>query len=263
MSATPLQRIAAFRASFARRQADVVTEIPGGVVVLDQKYAASHVDNLLVIEGPTTPADLPALADAALGHLPHRRITVLDDAVGTACAAALTAAGYAHETELVMSHTGPAAATAVPGQPAQTVSLADLRPALLRQLRIWMPQAEDAVIDQLADRRTARLHGAEQVRFLAVRDENGTVGSWADVYLDASQGIAQIEEIVTADAHLRRGYADTTLATALQHAADCGLVFLIADPDDWPHTWYTRRGFAAIGHSHVFTRAAPAARAAH
>src|ERR1700730_16309961 len=106
MSATDLQRIASFRASFARRQAAAVTEIPGGVVVLDQEYAASHEHNQLVIERPTAPSALPALADTVLGHLRHRRITILDDAVGTICAPALTAAGYTHGTELVMTHSG-------------------------------------------------------------------------------------------------------------------------------------------------------------
>jgi hypothetical protein len=42
MSAKDVQCIAAFRASFARRQAAALTEIPGGVAVLDLEYAASH-----------------------------------------------------------------------------------------------------------------------------------------------------------------------------------------------------------------------------
>ncbi|MFD8263888.1 GNAT family N-acetyltransferase [Streptomyces griseoluteus] len=251
MSAMDLRRIAAFRSSFARRQAAVVTEVSGGVVVLDPDYPASHEHNQLVIEGTSDPSELPALAESALGHLRHRRITVLDDAAGAACAAALTAAGYTHETELLMTHSGPAT---IPGTSAQMIELADLRPALVRQLRAWMPQAEDAVIHQLVDRRTARLRGAQQVHFLAVCDEHGTVGSWADLYLDAGEGIAQIEDIVTADTHLQRGYADTVLATALQQASGYGLTFLVTDPDDWPHTWYARRGFTPVGRSHVFTR---------
>ncbi|MFJ5293150.1 MULTISPECIES: GNAT family N-acetyltransferase [unclassified Streptomyces] len=251
MSARDLQRIAAFRASFARRQAATVREIPGGVVVLDREYAASHEHNQLLIEATSAPSELPALADTALGHVRHRRITVLDDAVGTLCGPALLAVGYAHETQLVMTHSGDAA---IPGSLAETVPLADLRPALVRQLRSWMPQAENAVVRQLADRRAARLRGCGQVRFLAVRDENGTIGSWADVYLDADRGIAQIEDVVTADTHVRRGYADTVLATALHHSSGHGLVFLIADPDDWPRGWYARRGFTPIGRSHVFTR---------
>ncbi|MFJ3588129.1 GNAT family N-acetyltransferase [Streptomyces sp. NPDC090231] len=254
MPVTDLQRIAAFRLSFARRQAAVVNEVPGGVVVLDAEYAASYEHNQLVIEGSPDPVGLPALAEKALGHLEHRQITVLDDRTGTDCAPALTAAGYTHVTELVMTYTRSAAAS-VPDPSAQTVGFDDLRPALVGQLRRWMPEAQDVVVGQLADRRTARLRGAEQVRFLAVRDEEGTVGSWADLYRDASEGIAQIEDVVTADTHVRRGYADTLLATALRHASDCGLVFLLADPDDWPHAWYIRRGFKPIGRFHVFTRA--------
>ncbi|MFJ5847659.1 GNAT family N-acetyltransferase [Streptomyces sp. NPDC092903] len=255
MPVTDLQRIAAFRLSFARRQAAVVNEVPGGVVVLDAEYAASYEHNQLVIEGSPDPAALPALADTALGHLDHRQITVLDDRTGTDCAPALTAAGYTHVTELVMTYADSAASSAVPDPSARTVAFDDLRPALVGQLRRWMPGAEDIVVSQLADRRTARLRGAEQVRFLAVHDEEGAIGSWADLYRDASQGIAQIEDVVTADTHVRRGYADTLLATALRYASGCGVVFLLADPDDWPHAWYTRRGFKAAGRFHVFTRA--------
>jgi N-acetylglutamate synthase-like GNAT family acetyltransferase len=252
MTASDLQRITAFRMSFARRQAAVVSEIPGGVVVLDEGFTRSHEHNQLLIGGPTAPDRLAALADEALGHLPHRQIMVLDDAVATECAPALTAAGYTHYTETVMTHSG--AVTGPTGAPAEQVTLAELRPELVRQLRSWIPQGGDDVIDQLADRRSVRLRGADQVRFLAVRAPDGTVASWADLYLEPGQDIAQIEEVVTADAHTRNGYADTVLATALQQAAGYGLFFLIADPGDWPRTWYTRRGFTAIGRSHRFSR---------
>ncbi|MEU9603983.1 GNAT family N-acetyltransferase [Streptomyces sp. NPDC048057] len=252
MSAEVLQRVAAFRSSFARRQAAVVEDVPGGVVVLDPQYAASYENNQLVVDGAPDPDGLPELADRVLGHLAHRRITVLDDAVGGGCAAVLVAAGYAHETELVMTYSG---VVGRPDEPARTVRLGELHDAVVRQLRVWMPRAEERVVQELAGRRAARLRGADEVRFLAVRDADGVVGSWADLYLDAARGVAQIEDVVTADTHARRGYADTLLATALQHAAGCGLVFLLADPDDWPRHWYARRGFVVVGRSHVFTRA--------
>ncbi len=265
-TADDLGRIVAFLAAFARRQAATVVEVPGGAVVLDPAYAGSHVDNQLVIDataaaltdGAFDPAELPLLAEDVLGGLAHRRITVLDDAVGRACAPALTAAGYEQEVELLMAYTGPPVPAPVPA--AEAVTLAELRPALLPQLRVWMPQAPTAVLEQLADRRTARLRGADQVRFLAVRDQEGTIGASADLYVDG-RGTAQIEEIVTADTHTRRGYADTILATALHRTAGCSLVFLVADPDDWPHTWYARRGFTAVGRSHVFSRTPSAAAA--
>jgi hypothetical protein len=251
MPAPDLQRITAFRMAFARRQAALLTEVPGGVVVLDPAYAASHEQNQLIIDGAPAPAELPALADAALGHLPYRRITVLDDAAGAACAPVLNGADYVHDTELVMTHRGGAE---VPASFAEPVTVPELRPALIRQLCAWMPGAQDEVIYQLADRRTARLRGAGQVRFLAARDEDGAIASWADLYLDRAGGIAQIEDVMTADTRLRRGYADTVLATALYQAAGYGLVFLLADAGDWPRTWYARRGFTPVGRSHVFTR---------
>jgi N-acetylglutamate synthase-like GNAT family acetyltransferase len=251
VSASDLQRTADFRISFARRQAAVLTEVPGGVAVGDPEYDASHEHNQLIIDRAPEPADLLELADAVLGHLPYRRITILDDATGTACAPALLAADYVHDIELVMTHSGVIEA---PASFANVVTLQELRPALIRQLCAWMPQTADAVIYQLADRRAARLRGADQVRFLAVRDENGTVASWADLYLDQARGIAQIEDVMTAEGHTRRGYADTVVATALHQAAGYGLIFLLADADDWPRTWYARRGFTPLGRSHVFTR---------
>jgi N-acetylglutamate synthase-like GNAT family acetyltransferase len=251
MEATDLQRITDFRVSFARRQAAVLTEVPGGVAVLDPEYDASHEHNQLIIGEAAAPAALPALADEALGHLPYRRITILDDATGAAAAAALAAADYVHDTEVIMTHPGTAP---VPRSHADSVTVPELRPALTRQLCAWMPQASGTVIYQLAGRRMARLRGAEQVRFLAARDDTGAIVSWADLYLEAAQGIAQIEDVMTADGHTRHGYADTVLATALHQAAGCGLVFLLADAGDWPRTWYARRGFTPIGRSHVFTR---------
>jgi len=252
MAATDLRRITAFRLSFARRQAAVVNEVPGGVAVFDPRYPESHDNNQLFIDRADA-SGIIALAEKALGHLPYRRITVLDDAAGTACAPALTADGYGHDTELVMTHSGAAPA---PGSfaEAELVTLQELRPALIRQLSAWLPRAGDAVIDQLAGRRAARLRGAEQVRFLAARDADGTIASWADFYLDPAAGLAQIEDVMTADAYARRGHGDAVIATALRRAAGCDLVFLLADADDWPRTWYARRGFTAIGRTHVFTR---------
>lgn len=255
MPATDLGRISEFRMSFARRQAAVVRDVPGGMAVFDPEYAYSYEHNQLMIDG-AAPAGLPVLAGQVLGHLPYRRITVLDDDAGAGCAAALTADGYAHDVELVMTYAGGPPALAATAQP---VSAPELLPALIRQLCAWMPQASDAVIYQLAARRTARLRGADDVRFLAARDDNGLIASWADLYLDGGhpdpgRGIAQIEDVMTADTHLRRGYSGTVLATALHQAAGYGLVFLLADASDWPRTWYARLGFAAIGRTHVFTR---------
>ena len=244
-------RAAAFLSSFARRQAAELHEILGGVVVLDPSFPGSWEHNQVVLDGDPEPSGLPAAVDAALGHLSHRQVTILDDAVGAACAPALTAAGYAHATELIMTHSG-----AVPSATsrAEDVELADLTPAVHKQLRSWMPDLDESGIRQLVERRTARVRGAEEVSFLAVRDEDGTIVSWADLYIDSGHAIGQIEEVMTADGYQRRGYADALLTTALQRAADTTLFFLLADADDWPQTWYARRGFSTIGRFHKFSK---------
>ncbi|MFH8371213.1 GNAT family N-acetyltransferase [Streptomyces sp. NPDC018031] len=258
MPTTQLRRIAAFRAAFARRQATEVIGVPGGSAVLHPTYAASYEHNEIVIDGTPRVAELPALADSVLGHLPHRRISVLDDAVGTECAPVLTAAGYTQETLLIMVYGGGGAGPAEvpPARQVELVEPAELLPSVSRQLRTWMPEADDEVIRQLAERRHARLRGADEVCFLASRDEaSGAVAGWADLYLDRSTGTAQIEELVTDDAHTRRGHAGAVLAAAVRRAAGCDLLFLLADAADWPHGWYTRTGFTTIGRTHVFTRA--------
>lgn len=189
MPATDLWRIAEFQMSFARRQAAVVQEVPGGVVVLDPEYAASYEHNQLIIDGhliidgqpvgggTMRSVELPKVADKLLGHLPYRQITILDDATGTVCAPVLAGAGYAHEIILVMTHAGE---VPVPDLAAEQVTVSELRPALIPELCAWLPQASD-------------------------------------------------------------------------------LVFLLAEADDWPRTWYARLGFTAIGRSHIFTRSASVA----
>ncbi|OEJ62224.1 GNAT family N-acetyltransferase [Streptomyces agglomeratus] len=247
-----LQRITSFLSAFARRQAARVVDLPGGFAVYDDAFAHSRANNQVVIDGGVDCEALPAIAEEALGHLPHRLISVLDDEVALACAEPLIRAGYAHSTYLVMLHTGPVPA----GAPAEEVDLDAIRVPLTRRWRDLLPDVDDEVVRHLVDRREARRRGAGIVRFIGARTPDGEVASWADLYLDPATGTAQIEDLITSEAHLGRGYADAVLTTALRLAAneDCGARFLTADAADWPRHWYERRGFAVIGHSHCFER---------
>ncbi|WP_123562885.1 GNAT family N-acetyltransferase [Kitasatospora cineracea] len=241
-----------FRRAFARRQAAEVVEVPGGFAVLSEEFRYSHEHNQLVLDAPPSGVDVAGLAEDVLGHLEHRRISVFDDASALALAPGLAAAGYRHETEVVMVHRGPVP----PGGGAGPVALDELAPALERQWRCWLPWAADESIAQLVGRRTARAAGAERVLTLAARDTDGEFGSWADLYQDAA-GTAQVEDLATAEHHQRRGLADAVLATALRLAADRapdGLRFLVADAEDWPQQWYARRGFGPVGRTHGFVR---------
>ncbi|GAA2340462.1 hypothetical protein GCM10009854_16120 [Saccharopolyspora halophila] len=132
--------------------------------------------------------------------------------------------------------------------------LAALSAPLDLRLRSPLPEAEHGVVRQLVDRRAARRRAAEVVNFLGAHARGG------DRLLDRSPpgpaATAQVEDLMTSELHRRRGLAAAVLDTALRLTANagCGIRFLIADAEDWPHCWYPRRGFAVAGRSRTFER---------
>lgn len=244
-------RVTAFRAAFARRQAAETVELPGAFAVRDPGFARSQEHNQLLVESPDAdPAALPGLAERGLGPRRQYRITVLDEALGERATPVLAAAGYDRDTERVLARD--TAGCALPAPAAHPVEPSKLRAAALRQQLAWTP--DEDLARQLTDRRTVRLRGAETVLFLAARTPDGEIAAWADLYLDRTAGLAQLEELVTAEQHRGRGHGDTLLATALALAATAGIpqLFLLADETDWPRHWYTRRGFTELGRNHSF-----------
>ncbi|MFF2191640.1 GNAT family N-acetyltransferase [Streptomyces sp. NPDC058157] len=252
MAGSQMHQINTFLVAFARRRAGRTVAFPGGFAALDDEFALSYSNNHVVVDGAPDPEALPALVDGVMGHLSHRLVTVLDDEVGEACAGPLVRAGYTRSTYLVMLHQGP-----VPvGGGAEEVDLEALRAPLARRWRGYLPDVGEEVIRQLVDRRETARRGADTVRFIGARTPEGEVASWADLYVDTASGTAQIEDLITSELHLGKGYADAVLATALRGAADahCATRFLTADADDWPRHWYERRGFTVIGRHHGFER---------
>ncbi|GAB7183852.1 acetyltransferase (GNAT) domain-containing protein [Kitasatospora sp. Ki12] len=251
-----VRRINDFLAGFARRRAERTVELPGGFAVFDDRFAGSWSNNQVFVDrADADPAALPGLVDEVMGDRPFRVVSVLDGEFGDACVEPFERAGYRHSTYLVMLHTGPVPAAA-DGRTVEEVDLEALRPPLAASWRTALPQADEEVVRLLVDRRVATLRGAEHVHFLGARAENGEVAAWTDLYLEPAAGTAQIEDLMTAEDHRRQGHADAVLAAALHRAAaaDCGTRFLIAESDDWPRTWYARRGFEVIAHSHGFER---------
>ncbi|MFE7510693.1 GNAT family N-acetyltransferase [Streptomyces sp. NPDC057540] len=250
--APELPRVHRFLAEFHRRQAARTVEFPGAFAVLDDAYRNSRGNNHLLADGPVAPEALAGYAEEALGHLPYRCAYVLDETVAAACVAPMERAGYRHATTLVMAHRGPVPAHGG----AREVGFDELRGPVTASWPRFAPAATPEHIHDLVERRTARRRGAEDVRFLAVHTPEGEVAAWADLYMDPAAGIAQIEDLVTVEAHLGRGYAGRVLDTALHEAAaaGCATRFLTAFAGDWPHRWYARKGFRLIGSVARFER---------
>ncbi|MFB7587962.1 GNAT family N-acetyltransferase [Streptomyces sp. NPDC056169] len=248
-----LPRVHGFLSDFRRRQAARTVDFPGGFAVFDDAYALSRGNNHLLVDGRTDPEALAGLADEIQGSLPYRHVYVLDEEVAADCREPLERAGYRHSTSLLMCHRGPVPAHGG----AREVGLDELWEPAVASWSRFAPDAPPEYVRDMVGRRAARRRGAEVVRFLASYSADGEVAAWADLYMDPAAGIAQIEDLVTAEAHLGRGHAGAVLDTALHLAADAGCTtrFLTARPTDWPHRWYGRKGFAAAGSASRFERA--------
>lgn len=147
----------------------------------------------------------------------------------------------------------PAVVEPVTVEPVTADDLADME---RRGWRGALPDASPEAVEQLVGRRRARTRAADGVVFLAVRD-GGEVVARADLYLDPAGGLAQIEDVLTEEAHRNRGYAQALLgdATRRAHEAGCSTRFLLAAADDWPQVLYGRLGYTVIGSRHLFSRA--------
>ncbi|MGI5271413.1 GNAT family N-acetyltransferase [Nonomuraea sp. CA-218870] len=239
-----------FLRGFARRRAPRVVPVPGGFAVLDDRYAASYDDNKLLVWSGEDPGVVLTAAEEVLGERGHRMVCVDDDRLGRAFAPAFAAAGYQHEENVLMVFRGDP-----PRVPyAEEFSLETLLPELRAAWRETLPDVGDEAIEQLARRSEARLDGARRVGFRGVRAAGGDLAAHADLYVH--DGVAQIEELVTAVRHRGRGHARALMLSLLAEATSAaGLVFLVADAADWPREFYARLGFAEIGRTHAFVRA--------
>ncbi len=253
------QRITAFEHRFAQAQATDVENLPWGFALLQADVPLSHNHNRIVVASEASAAgvaveDVLDATDRVLGGagLGHRYVTVDDEGLGQRLAPGFTAAGYDHETIIAMVYAG-----AAPGPLAHDVrgvTLEQLRPALMRDWRVELPDVEEEVLDQLADRTALYARGAE-VTLLAAFD-GAEIAARVDLYVDGVEGIAQVENLFTHPDFRGRGHAKSLVneATRLGIQAGCGLIFLTADADDWPRTWYERLGFSQVSEAHHFER---------
>ncbi len=254
MGVSGIERIAAFEHRFARAQATDVVDLGWGFAVLQAEFPLSQYHNRIVVTAPVPGEAILAAAERVLGGagVRHRYVSVDDDALGRALSAEFVAAGYEHETIATMIHSGGAVEPAA--HEVRTVSLDTLRPAIIRDWRILLPNASDEQLGQLADRAVLYARGAE-LTLLAVYDGD-EIAAHATLHVDRVERIAQFENLVTHIDFHGRGYGDALIRDALRRGREAGseLSFLTTDVNNWPYEWYQRLGYVDGGRTHHYSR---------
>ncbi len=247
------ERIAAFDRRFVRAQATHVVDLPWGFALLQSDFPLSHYHNRVVVTAAASAAEIVAAADDVLGGagLAHRYVSVEDDELGQALRADLVTAGYEHESTVAMKYSGSGIDSVA--HEVCAVSLEALRPALIREWRIMLPDATAELLDQLADRTGLYSRGAEVTRLVVF--DGDVIAAYADLYTDREAQIAQFENLVTNRNFRGRGYGGALIRDALRRGrqAGCELSFLTADVDDGPRDWYRRLGYLDTSRAHNFS----------
>jgi GNAT superfamily N-acetyltransferase len=228
------------------RRATEVRDVPGGVAVVDPAYRWSQDDNRLLFSDPQTADEVGATTTAVAvdAGWPHRAASLRWPGAG-AVAAELRRRRWTAEELLLMARP---AAPLPGGEQAEVVRQAEVHEFWDRSWRaggVAPPDRLDEVVGQLVGREH-RNDLVVAVTDVAVK-EDGRVVAAAQLRVDGAT--AAVESVLTDPVVRGRGYADALLAKVLTLAADagCDLVVLEADADDWPHQWYARRGFRAVG----------------
>jgi GNAT superfamily N-acetyltransferase len=245
-----LERALAFMRDGLARTADAARTIDGGLVLSTPSLPAVWAINQLRVTAALAYDELIELADEQLAGFEYRQIAVEEQLTGPGLEALFRAASWRVERDVVMILSAPAdrvADTSIVVEPGEEEGL--------ELIRRWYADDEPAPneIEQLVryGRREGRVLGD---RLLGVRSSDGQLAAIGK--LRAEGDTAQIDDVYTVPEARGRGFARAliTRAVALSHEARNGLIFIVADDDDWPKRLYERLGFRAAGHLWQFHR---------
>jgi ribosomal protein S18 acetylase RimI-like enzyme len=251
MSADDLGRALAFleRADHAAAR---VEETALGRLFLTPELPRRWDSNYLLVRADADPNTLAEQAEPLFeaAGLTHRKLSVPDEKLGARLWTTLPRE-WMRQRLLVMARRRP------PEREPDLSLVTEVDEARLRPARAGMiatyPWGRDPEVQrQLLDAKLLAARSVETRFFAAIVGDEPV--SWADLYL--ADGVAQVEDVATLEAHRNRGLASAVVAAAVRAAEEEGpeLIFLVADEDDWPKELYVRLGFDAIGRVHDFVR---------
>lgn len=245
----------AFLREFAIRTAGRVERLPFGVAVFNDELPSVWDLNIAWVD--TVPPNLSAegLADelerlqggARLARL-HAQVT--DEAGGERLAPGLAALGWSTKRYVLMIHRRSPDRGSGPSL-VREVDEATMRAFSEDGLRRDPARFDEETIAQIAGQKS--VVAAAGGRFF-VAEVDGIVASGCDLYGDGQVG--QIEAVLTLESYRNRGLGRAVVLRALTEArsAGYGVVFLLAEEDDWPRQLYDKLGFDEAGFVHVFMR---------
>ncbi|HLB62453.1 MAG TPA: GNAT family N-acetyltransferase [Actinomycetota bacterium] len=243
-----LSRAVVFERSVLERTATRAEAFAWGTAYFNDRFPLSYYNNSLWVDRAGATAEALVLeADRLLGGagLAHRELFVPEEEIGDALTPRFKELGWEAHRHLYMAHRRAPDREAEAGL-VEEVAWDEIRPAVEAQVRAdpHMATSEEA-IRQLVDRKDG-LRPATRARHFVARVA-GRIGSFCDLYVDGRT--AQIEDVFTFEDFRGRGLASSVVlrALAIARAEGHDLVFLVADPDDWPKELYRKLGFDQIG----------------
>jgi ribosomal protein S18 acetylase RimI-like enzyme len=251
MSAPAMERILRHLRRADELAVDEVVPTVHGKALLTPSLPLVWALNAVSVEDTSAgPEELAAEAEEVLGHAGHRKLLVSDPSQGARLAPVLAAEGWNVYRLLVMVRDRPAERSARPGAGAEVDRATGA--ATLAAFRREQPFGwQEAAVEQLAamDERYARAsHGRD---FAAPPDDPACA-----CRLYTANGLAQVDEVGTLEAHRNQGHASAAVLAAAKMAATegCDPIFLLTDASDWPQGWYRRLGFSPIGSVYEFLK---------
>jgi ribosomal protein S18 acetylase RimI-like enzyme len=243
-----LERCFRFELELEAAASERIVELGFGRVLLDSGIPEIFSANCLIVEDQAAGAgEVAAAADRVLGGegMRHRCVAPVPAADTDRLAEGLGGLGWQVDTSIYMALERPPAAPpdiAVGEVPFDDV--AEARREVMATGRWGDLLTGDAGEQMLSWDR--RLTAAGSGRWFAARTA-GSVASYCVLY--GGDGVGQVETVGTVPAARGGGLARavTSVATAASVERGDRLTFIVADADDWPHRFYERLGYRALG----------------